>query len=160
KTSLKEGIPFLLSSLATSAFVRGNQIMVKEIAGATANGYFAAASRISTLWSFVPDTLVSSAMPVISQAKLAGQGEYERKLVSFVRICSLVGVLRAAAVSFLAPYVVPLLFGLQYRDATGILIIQLWYTLPQAINASTVPWIVNEGLAHITFQKTVTQAVM
>ena len=160
KTSLKEGIPFLLSSLATSAFVRGNQIMVKEIAGATANGYFAAASRISDLWSVVPQTLVSSAMPVISQAKLAGQAEYERKLVFLFRICSLVGLLGAATVSFLAPYVVPLLFGSQYRNATEILIIQIWYTLPQAINASTVPWIVNEGLAHVTFQKTVTQAVI
>lgn len=160
RTSFREGIPFLLSALATSAFVKGNQIMVKLLAGATANGYFAAATRISSLWVLVPNAIVSSAMPLIAKAKQADQAGYERQTVMLIRICTGLGIGIAALITLLAPWFIPLLYGPQYVSAAQILVIQVWYAVPQSVNLGTTPWIVNEGLARVTFQKTLVQAAL
>jgi O-antigen/teichoic acid export membrane protein len=155
-----EGLPFLMTAIASTAYVRGNQIMVKEIAGATANGYFSAAMRISDLWLLVPSALAVTAMPIIARAKMESTASFEAKLAFFLRIGGITGLLGAVAINLFGPWAINLLYGPAYHNAADILIILSWGILPSILQTGIGIWAVNEGRARIVLEKTIAQAVL
>jgi PST family polysaccharide transporter len=160
RSNFWEGVPYLLSAIAINAYTRGNQIMVTTLVGATANGYFAAATRINELWLLAPNAIINSALPIIARAKQQSEYAYERKLVLLFRLTAGLGLSAALTVSLLAPWVIHLVYGPAYDRATHILTLQMWMAVPYAIQLGNGPWLVNQGLARIVLEKTVAQAAL
>lgn len=156
----REGLPFMLSYLALNAYTKGHQIMVNALLGATANGYFAAALRVNDLWLLVPIAVASSAMPVISQAKVSGVQAYEHKMVVLLRIAGTVCLIGGLGINLAAPLAIELLYGPAYARSAQILVLLTWVALPSALQMGANAWIVNEGLGRVALEKAVSQAVI
>ena len=66
---LKQSWPLLFSGLAIIVYMRLDTVMLKVMQGDFAVGLYAAATRISEVWYFIPTAIVSSVLPAIMRVK-------------------------------------------------------------------------------------------
>lgn len=126
KTLLKDSWPLILSGLVISIYMKIDQVMIKEMLGATEVGYYAAAVKISEAWYFIPVAISASLYPAIINAKKEGPQVYTRRLKSLYQLMFLTGLAIAIPISFLSPSLIELLFGRAYQPAAFVLSIHIW----------------------------------
>jgi len=80
KNLLNKSWPLILSGLAISVYMRIDQVMIKQMLGAQANGYYSAAVRISEVFYFVPIVITGSLFPAIIAAKMRSESMYYQRL--------------------------------------------------------------------------------
>jgi len=73
KELLADSWPLICSGLTVGLFMKIDQVMLREMAGNEAAGIYAAATRISEIWYFIPIIIVSSVSPAIIDAKKIGE---------------------------------------------------------------------------------------
>ena len=66
---LEQSWPIIFSSMAIMVYMRLDMVMLKMMQGDFAVGLYAAATRISEVWYFIPVAVVSSVSPAIMRAK-------------------------------------------------------------------------------------------
>jgi O-antigen/teichoic acid export membrane protein len=69
KSLLQDSWPLILSGIAVMIYMRVDQLMLKEMAGAEAVGIYSAALRISEAWYTVPTLVTASLFPSIIESK-------------------------------------------------------------------------------------------
>lgn len=123
---VKDSWPLILSGLLVALYVRVEQIMVMNMLGAQSAGIYYSAVRVSEVWMFLPTMILSSIYPLLVERRGRDQAGYLEKLQSVFDLLTGLGFFVAVVVSFLAPFIIPLLFGDKYGDAVVVLIILAW----------------------------------
>jgi PST family polysaccharide transporter len=156
RSMLKDSWPLLLSALATGgAQMRIGQIMLGHMVSDQATGTFAAGTRLSELWFFLPMIVVASISPAITQAKERGNEIYYDRLRRSLRVLALSGIALALATSLLAPYFISILFGADYAGAAAVLRIHAWSIVFVFLGVGVTPWIVNENCLSLAMWRSV-----
>lgn len=122
KHLINAGLPLLVSGIAVTAYMRADQIMIKEMLGAESLGLYSAASKISESWYFLPTIITSSLLPVAVRLKQESQSVYQRLLRLLCRYLVGGSVAIAIMLSFFASSVIELLFGSEYIASKNVLI--------------------------------------
>ncbi|MBP6083759.1 MAG: flippase, partial [Providencia sp.] len=123
---LKESWPFILSGLSVIIYMRIDQIMIKEMLGVVDLGIYAAAIPLATLAYFFPSIIYTSLAPYVSRIKLKSECEY-RVVLSKIFVCfSAIGWLISVPIAILSPYLINLLYGNQYQEASVVLSIYIF----------------------------------
>jgi len=100
--------------------------MIKEMLSAEQVGYYAAAVRLSEAWYFVPMAITSSVFPAIINAKKQSEKLYYQRLQKLYDLMVWLAVAIALPTTFLAPWVIRVLYGDAFLPAAGVLSIHIW----------------------------------
>jgi PST family polysaccharide transporter len=151
---LNESWPLLLSGLAVMLYMRLDIVMLREMAGDREAGIYAAATRLSEIWYFLPMVIVSSSFPVIIKSRDSTPGLYLSRLrkLYFFMIWLAVGV--SLPLSFFSGLLVSILFGEGFKEAGPVFAIQLWASVAVFLGVASSQYLLAEQLQKISFYRT------
>jgi O-antigen/teichoic acid export membrane protein len=157
---LRDGWPLMLASFAVLIYMKIDQIMLKEMAGATAVGTYAAAVRLSELAYFIPVALGTSLFPAIVRSRQNhSERTYRARMQAFYDLMATVAYLVVLPLVLLAPWLVGLLFGSGYEASTGIFQIHIWAFLFVSLGVARGKWLVAENMVRFSLLTTLLGAV-
>jgi O-antigen/teichoic acid export membrane protein len=123
---IKDSWPLVLRGIVISVYMRIDQVMIKELMNNEAVGQYAAAVRLSEAWYFIPMIVSSSLFPAIINSKKQSEGLYQARLQNLYTLAVWIAIAIALPMTFLSDWVVNILYGVQYDQAGGVLMIHIW----------------------------------
>lgn len=147
KEILKRSYHFILSGLMATIYSEMDKIMLGQMMNEEAVGYYTAATKIPSMWSFVVMALINSARPVIIAAKSKSEELYIKQNKRLYAAVIWIGVAAGLAVTVLAKPIIYILYGADYMPAVSSLRISAWYTMFAMLGSARGIWIVCEEKA-------------
>ena len=144
---LKISYHFILSGLMSTIYGEMDKIMLKQLMDDTAVGYYTAAAKIATMWSFVLMAFINSARPVIISSKSVNEREYIKQLKRLYAAIIWIGIVVAAVMTLGGKWIIYIMYGRDYMPATSTLQILAWYTMFSILGGARGIWIVCENKA-------------
>jgi O-antigen/teichoic acid export membrane protein len=126
KGLLKECLPLVLSGIVFMVYLRVDQVMLGQLAGDKEVGIYSAAVRVAEIWYFIPTAIVSSVFPDIIHSKAASEEMFFAKLQRLYNLLVFMGYAVAIPTTFLAGWLINLLFGSTYVAAGPMLAVLVW----------------------------------
>ncbi|WP_294957369.1 flippase, partial [Sulfurovum sp.] len=148
---LRDSWPLILSGMVISIYMKIDQVMIKEMLDNEAVGQYAAAVKISEAWYFIPMVISSSLFPAIINAKKVSEELYYARLQKLYDLMVWMAIAIALPMTFLSDWVVNLLYGSQYNQAGGVLMIHIWAGVFVGIAVVKGKWQTSENLTKYHF---------
>lgn len=123
---LRDSWPLILSSVVIMIYMRIDQVMIGDMVGDAEVGVYSAAVRLAEVWYFIPMAVVSSVFPSVVEARAISDELFYGRLQKLYNLMALMGYLVAVPVTFLAGWMVKLLFGEAYAAAGPMLAVLIW----------------------------------
>ena len=142
---LRDSWPLILSGMAISIYLKIDQVMIKEMLGAEQVGHYAAAVRLSEAWYFVPMAITSSVFPAIINAKKQSEELYYQRLQKLYNLMVWLAIAIALPTTFLAPWVIRVLYGDAFSPASGVLSIHIWAGVFVFLGVASGKWFLTEN---------------
>ncbi|WP_030007043.1 flippase [Picosynechococcus sp. NKBG042902] len=151
---LKESWPLILSGLSIMIYMKIDLIMLGEMVSDKAVGLYAAATKLSEIWYFIPTAITASVAPSIYAAKKNDQSLYYAKVKKLIRFLVQISLVFAIPISILSMWIVALIYGQAYIGAGIILAIHIWAAVFVFMGVASSPWFIAENLTHLSFVRT------
>lgn len=129
KELLSESWPLLLSGIAVLIYMRIDQIMLGQIVGDTSVGHYSAALKLSEVWYTIPIAIMNSATPIITKSFTTDLNQYYVRLQKLFNLMTLIGLGLAVPTTFLAPFIIQVIYGKEYLVSAPILSIHIWTSI-------------------------------
>ena len=149
KELLARSWPIMISAFLISIYMQIDMIMIKNILGDSAAGYYAAATKISSLFYFIPVAISSSFFPAILNAKKRSQKLYYDRIGYLFDFSVLLMLPAALIITLFAEDIIVLLYGDQYLPAIAVVFIHIWAAVFVFFNNIQWKWYITEGLQKI-----------
>ena len=153
KQLLKDSWPVILSGISISIYMRIDQIMIKVMLDVEHVGYYAAAVRLSEAWYFIPVVITSSVIPAIINAKKQSEELYYQRLQKLYSMMVWLAVAIALPTTFLAPWVIRVLYGDAFLPASEVLNIHIWAGVFVFLGAASGKWFLAENYLKKSFYR-------
>lgn len=150
---LFESWPFILSGVSIMAYMRIDQIMIKEMLGAQQLGVYAAVLPLATAWQVIPMTLYASLAPFVARKKAEGEAAYWQALQKIFKTYALLGWLVCIPTAIFADLAVDILYGTHYKEGGAVLMIYVFTNLFINMGVAQGLWLLNERKAVISLVK-------
>ena len=144
---LKRSYHFILSGLMVTIYSEMDKIMLGEMLSETAVGYYTAATKVSSMWSFVLTALINSSSPVIISSRSKSQELYVKQNKRLYAAIIWIGIAAGFAITVLGKLIIYIMYGAEYLPATSSLQISAWYTMFAMLGSARGIWIVCEEKA-------------
>jgi len=156
---LHQGWPVVLSGMAIMVYMRLDTVMLKTMQGDFAVGLYAAATRVSEVWYFIPMAIVSSVSPAIMRVKDDPELFHSRlrNLFSLMTISALV---IGSVVALASRAVIRVLYSHAYSGAAPVLAIHIWASVFVFLGVAQSPYDLSKNLLKFSLYRTVTGAVI
>jgi len=151
---LKDSWPLILSGVVISIYMKIDQVMIQEILGNEAVGQYAAATRLSEIWYFIPTILVSSLFPAVVNARKQSEELYYSRLQKLFDLVVWIAIAIALPMTFLSDIIVNMLYGEQYNQAASVLTIHIWASIFVFLGVASGQWFIAENLQLLAFWRT------
>lgn len=142
---LRDSWPLILSGMAISIYMRIDQVMIMEMLDAEQVGFYAAAVGLSEAWYFVPMAITASVFPAIINAKKQSEELYYQRLQKLYGLMVWLAVAIALPTTFLAPWVIRVLYGDAFLPAAGVLSIHIWAGVFVFLGVACSQWFIVEN---------------
>jgi len=151
---LSESWPLLLAALAVTLYMKVDMVMLKEMSDDRNVGIYAAATRFSEVWYFLPMIIVSSIAPTIIRYHATNSDLYLSNLrkLYFFMVWLAIGL--SLPLSFFSDEIVRLFLGSQFAESGPILAIHLWASLAVFLGVASSQYLIVEQLQKISFYRT------
>lgn len=149
KELLTDSWPLILSGIVISIYMKIDQVMIKEMLGTEQVGHYAAAARLSEAWYFIPMAITSSVFPAIINAKKQNKSFYYKRLQKLYDLMVWLAVAIALPTTFLAPWVIQVLYGVAFFPAADVLSLHIWAGVFVFLGVANGRWIIAENLQYI-----------
>jgi O-antigen/teichoic acid export membrane protein len=160
KSLLKDSWPLILSGLVISMYMKIDQIMINNMLGSIDVGQYAAATRLSEVWYFIPVVISSSLFPAILNAKKISNELYLARLQQLYNLMAWMGIAIAIPMTFMSDWLVQILYGGQFNAASGVLVIHIWSAIFVFLGVASSNWFIVEGLQRYSFYRTLVGAIL
>lgn len=157
---LRDSWPFILSSIAIMIYMRIDQIMIGNILGDRYVGLFSAAVRISEMWYFIPMAIISSAFPTIIASRTKSELLYYSQVKNLFHILVAIAIIVAIVMSFSSGFVIRVLYGKAYYEASTVLIIHIWAGIFVVLGVASNNWLAIESLQKYSFYRTLAGCIV
>ena len=144
KDILKRSYHFILSGLMVTIYSEMDKIMLGQMLSETAVGYYTAATKVSSMWSFVIMALINSSRPLIIASKNKGEDLYIKQNKRLYAAIIWIGIAAGLAITVLAKLIIFILYGQEYLPSVNSLQISAWYTMFAMLGTARGIWIVCE----------------
>jgi PST family polysaccharide transporter len=159
KELLAESWPLFLSGIAILIYMRIDQIMLGQIVGDTAVGHYSAALKLSEVWYTIPIAIMNSATPIITTSYTTDLEQYYVRLQKLFNLMTLIGLGLAVPTTFLAPFIIQVIYGNEYIVSASILSIHIWTSIFVGWGLLRDMVLVTQHLAKIILVTTVVGAI-
>jgi O-antigen/teichoic acid export membrane protein len=143
---LRDSWPMILNGVAVSIYMKIDQIMIKEILDVEAVGQYAAAVRLSEVWHFIPVIVTASIFPAIISSKERDKELYYLRLQRLYSLMVWSAIIIAIPITFLSDWLVALLYGNQYTQTAGVLMIHIWIGIFAFVGIAFGKYLIAENL--------------
>jgi len=150
---LKNSLPLIISSIVVSIYMKIDQVMIKEILGNEAVGQYAAATRLSEAWYFIPVIISASLFPAIIHAKTQNKDIYHQKLQKLYDLMVLIAFSIAIPMTFIATWVIDILYGSDFKASGNVLIIHIWSGAFVFLTVASGKFLIAENMVMKTFYR-------
>lgn len=118
--------PFTISALATSIYVRVDQVFLKLMLGSSAVGIYSVAVRFSEVWFFISSVICASLLPAILNSQKSNFEQFMSRSKKLYSLLFYLSIFICVMIYFLAPTIVNMLYGADYFASIAILRIYIW----------------------------------
>lgn len=153
-TLFYESWPLMLAGLAAILYMRIDMVMLQQIMGEHEVGIYAAATKISEIWYFLPTILVASVSPSIIACRDKNLELYFHKLRQLYFYLAWLAIFISLPLSLLASLVIDILFGSEYESSAPVLTIHLWASIAVFLGVASSQYLLIENLQKISFYRT------
>jgi PST family polysaccharide transporter len=153
KSLLAESWPLMISGLSIMVYMRIDQIMLAFMESTRMVGLYSAAVRISEVWYFVPALFVQSAFPIVVASRETDRNLYLGRLQNMFTLMSVLSYIIIVPLFITAGWLIPLLYGVQYSQASGVVMIHVWAGLFVAMGTVQSSWIISEGMTRLSLYR-------
>ncbi len=150
----------MFAGLAIVLYMKIDEVMLRLLAGPAAVGVYAAATRLSEIWYFLPVALASSLLPALLRARERGAGDYRARLQQYYDLNAAVGYALSVPIALAAPWIVWVTYGEAFTAAGPILAVHIWSSIFVFIGVARGQWLVNERLQVFYLLATLTGAAV
>ena len=147
KEILKRSYHFILSGLMVTIYGEMDKIMLGEMLSEAAVGFYTAATKVSTMWSFVLTALINSSRPVIIASRSKNHELYIKQNKRLYAAIIWIGIAAGLGITVLGKWIIYFMYGEAYMPATSSLQISAWYTMFAMLGTARGIWIVCEEKA-------------
>lgn len=128
KKLLSKSWYFALSSIMVTIYMRIDQVMLgKMIENKSQVGIYSAAVRIAEMWTFVPNSIITTFKPIIMKYKgECKEKEYILNLQRLYDISSVICIIFAIVITICSKLIISILYGEEFLEAASILCILVW----------------------------------
>ena len=144
KKMFKESYHFILSGLMVTIYSEMDKIMLEQMLSSEAVGFYIAANKISSLWSFVLLALINSAEPLIIATRAQNKEQYIKKNKQLYAAVIWIGIAAGLAITVLGKWIILFMYGETYLPSTSSLRISAWYTMFAMLGTARGVWVVCE----------------
>lgn len=142
---LGESIHFILPALMVSIYGYTDKLMLKHMLGELEVGYYATATSLSSVWSFVLAAIIDAFYPIIMESHNINYETYKKRNRQLYAIVFYLSVVVSLGFCVFGKIIVNILYGEQYLPAVGPLRVIAWYTAFSYLGVARNAWIVSEG---------------
>ncbi|WP_075983030.1 flippase [Bacillus massilinigeriensis] len=145
KHLLLQGYNFIIAGLLVTVYTQMDKIMLGQMTDESTVGIYAAAMTVAGLWIFIPLAIIESARPVIMTAKDNNEDLYIKRTKQL--FCSIIwiGIIASIFITALAKPIILLIFGSQFTESIGVLIILIWSRIFSLIGTARSIWLISEN---------------
>lgn len=151
---LRRSWPLLLSGLAVVLYMRLDTLMLQRMSGAEAVGIYAAATRLSELWYAIPVIVATAAFPALVRSHEQSEVRFRANMRRLYFWFAWMALAIALPVSIGSGWLVRLLFGPEYRQASTVLAIHIWSCFAVYLGVASGQFLVIKNLQAIAFYRT------
>lgn len=145
KQLLKVSYNYILSSLMVSVYGQTDKLMLKHFMNESEVGYYATATAICAMWSFVLQAIIDSIYPTIIRLYSVSKEAFIKKNRQLYAIVFYISCFVSVCIVLLGDWGIKLLYGEMYAPAALPLKIITWYTAFSYLGVARNAWIVSEG---------------
>lgn len=137
---------YIISSFMVTIFAQTDKIMLKGMMNEVAVGYYTAAATCAGISQFIFGALIDSMRPSIFIHKRNNNNAvYEKSISQLYCIIIYAALLQSICMTFLAKFIVQILYGSEYAPSADVLRIVVWYTTFSYMGTVRNIWILAEG---------------
>jgi len=156
---LKQSWPVIFSGMAIMLYMRLDTVMLKSMKGDFAVGLYAAATRVSEVWYFIPTAIVSSVTPAILRVKDDPQLFYSRMRRLF-SLMTMTACVIGSAVALSSHAIIRVLYSNSYSGAAPVLAVHIWASVFVFLGVAQSPWDLSRNLLNLSLYRTVAGAII
>lgn len=160
KSLLVESWPLMLSSVAIMIYMRTDQIMLAGLVDASSVGVYAAASRFSEMWHFLPMAVVASVFPAVIKAKQSGENVYINRLQNLYTGLVVCAMAITVPVFIFAETLAEFFYGSEFSGVGNVLRVQILSTVFVFLGVASGRWYILENLQKMALYRTLAGAVV
>ena len=143
KYLLSKSHHYILSGMMVAIYGHTDKLMLKQMLGETAVGYYSLASSVNMMWCFVLQAIIDSIYPTIMSLYKSGNKEaFERKNRQLYAIVIYVSVFVAIMFMLFGKFAIVLIYGVEYEPSANLLKIIAWYIIFSYLGVARDAWIV------------------
>lgn len=122
RSYIKIGIPFTVSALSVTAYMKIDQLMVGNMIGDRELGIYSLTVSLSECWYIIPTALYTAMLPSLSIA-YAENKNVKEKMQKLADYLALIGYAAIVGVLVFGKLLVPVLYGEEYLKVTNLMIV-------------------------------------
>ena len=138
--------PLIFSGMMVFLYMKIDQVMLKEMLNTKAVGVYAAAVKICEAWYFIPTAILASLFPAIIESRKESEEIYEKRVQNLYELMVWGSLLVALPITFMADWIIDVLFGSNFQEAAIVLKIYIWGFVFVSLGVASSHWLVVENL--------------
>lgn len=142
---MSKSVHFILPGMMVAVYGYVDKFMLKHMLSEVDVGYYATATAVCGMWSFVLAAVIDSMYPSIMAAHKQDRQLFEKKNRQLYAIVFYVAVAVSAVFFLGGEWIVVLLYGQAYLPAAAPLKVVTWYTAFSYLGVARNAWIVCEN---------------
>ena len=154
KSLFRDSWPLLLAGLAVTIYMRIDMIMLQEMSGAHEVGIYAAATKLSEIWYFLPIIIVGSVSPSIIKCHGTDVKLYLSRLRKLYFFMVWSAITLSLPISLFSNQIVSFLYGNEFDKAAPVLAINLWASVAVFLGVASSQHLLVNGWQKISFYRT------
>ena len=151
KKLMRDSWPLIFAGMVVTVYMKIDQVMLKEMLDVKAVGVYSAAVKLCEAWYFVPSVITASLFPVIISSKQKSDTLYEQRMQKLYDLMVWVSVTVAIPTTFLADWVIVILYGNDFEASVTVLQIYIWAGVFTFLGVASFKWLVTENLQQYSF---------
>ena len=152
--------PLIFSGMMVSIYMKIDLIMIKEMLDAKAVGIYAAAVKLCEVLYFLPVVVLSSLFPAVVEARKKDLIVYRKQVYRIYEIMIGATAIVAIITTFLADWIVNILYGSIYQEAATILQIYIWAFVFVSLGVVSSKYLVAENLEIYAMYRSILGAII
>ncbi|MBK3518007.1 flippase [Carboxylicivirga marina] len=160
KKMLKDSAPLIIAGVMNSIYMKIDQVMLKEMVGASKVGYYSVAVKFSEIWFSVGVIICNSLFPAIINAKNESEKLYYQRLQNLFSFLVIISYLAGISIFFISDWLILNLYGEEYILASAVLSIHFFSGVFVFLGVGSGRWLINENRTMINLYRNILAVVV